>query len=73
MADPALAVPRWQTWFDKMPPDVQEELNQLKAAFRAGVVQGGKRRFAGVIVKHLTDQGLSTVGWNGVEAWLDRD
>lgn len=73
LEDPALTGPRWLTWFDKLPADVQAELNQLKAAFRGGLVTGGKRRFSTVIVKHLTEQGLSTVGWNGVEAWLDRD
>ena len=61
------------TWFDCLPEDVQSDLKQIKAAFRSGVLQRGRRHVARTISKHLKERGLSTIGYNGVDSWLTKD
>lgn len=56
-----------------LPDDIKAELNQIKDAYRSGVMQRARRPVAVTISRHLRERGISTVGPEGVENWLTRD
>lgn len=73
LGDDALKSSKAATWFDALPEDIQGELDQIKAAFKAGVVPRGRKTLARTISKHLNERGLSKIGHNGVDVWLAKD
>lgn len=58
------------TWFDRLPEDVQKELNDVKKAIHEGKVYGPRRVFARAIVQTCKDRGIRVCGVQGVETWL---
>lgn len=55
-----------------MPADARQELEEIKRQFRAGAIPTPRRTLARVIAKQLGDRGIYTIGFSGVEAWLQR-
>lgn len=59
-------------WIDNVPADARQELEEIKRQFRAGAIPTPRRTLARVIAKQLGDRGIYTIGFSGVEAWLQR-
>jgi len=58
-------------WHEKIAPEHLEELNAIKAAWRAGELGTRKKTLARNISTRLRERGISDIGSNGVIAWLD--
>ena len=58
-------------WHEKIAPEHLEELNEIKAAWRAGELGTRKKTLARNISTRLRERGISDIGSNGVIAWLD--
>jgi hypothetical protein len=57
-------------WHLKLPPDLLDELRQVKAAFEAGAMPKATRTgLAFALSKSLKARGID-IGHRGVEAWL---
>ena len=61
--------PGFVSWFQKLPPDVQEQLNQAKDGFDPTRHQ--KKAFAVAIMEAAKDRGWEISGVQGVLAWLN--
>jgi hypothetical protein len=71
------AAGRHNTWFDKLPPDVQAELNEAKLSFLRGEIvdQFGRMpfsRFAEMLSAELAEREIANIGRQGIENWLKR-
>ena len=58
-------------WHEKISPEHLEELNAIKAAWRAGELGTRKKTLARNISTRLRERGITDIGYNGVIAWLD--
>jgi hypothetical protein len=58
-------------WHEKIAPEHLEELNAIKAAWRAGELGTRKKTLARNISTRLRERGITDIGYNGVIAWLD--
>lgn len=70
LARTSASKPGFKTWFERLPPDVQEELDAVKKAYNPAVHQ--KRAYALAIMAAATERGWETSGVQGVIAWLNR-
>lgn len=61
------------SWHEKLAPEHREEVEAVKAAWRAGKIGTAKRTAARIISEKLRERGISTIGVQGVETWLERD
>ena len=73
----ASAVGRQKTWFDKVPADVQAELDEAKLSFLRGEIidQRGRMpvsRFAEMLSAELAEREIANIGRQGIENWLKR-
>ena len=59
-------------WYERVAPEHQETLAEIRRAYAAGEFGPSKRPVSKAISKYLNDHGISTVGHNGVELWLDQ-
>lgn len=57
-------------WFQRIPPEVLAELEALKREHREGKLAGTRTGLARTISNELLARGLSTIGPQGVIAWL---
>lgn len=62
--------PGSKTWFDRLPKDVQDELNVVKAAFTPVLHQ--KRSYCKAIIEAASERGWEISGVQGVIAWLGK-
>lgn len=62
--------PGFKSWFDRLPTEAQEELNQVRAQFNPKVHQ--KRAFANAVIEAAKERGWETSGIQGVLAWLNK-
>jgi hypothetical protein len=62
--------PGFKTWFDRLPDDVQRELEEAKSQFNPAIHQ--KRAYCKAIMEAARDRGWETAGIQGVIAWLTR-
>ena len=62
--------PGFRTWFQKLPADVQKELEQVRVAFNPSIHQ--KRSYARAVIEVARENGWEISGVQGVIAWLDR-
>lgn len=62
--------PGFKTWFDRLPPEAQAELLQVKKAFDHDVHQ--KNGYAHAIIECCRDRGWHVCGRQGVIDWLER-
>jgi hypothetical protein len=58
-------------WHERVAPEHQVELAAIKAAWRAGELGTRKRTLARDLSARMRKRGISTVGEQGVVAWLD--
>lgn len=61
------------SWYEKLSPEHREEVDSLKVAWRAGKIGTAKDTAARIISEQLNKHGISTIGKQGVLAWLERD
>jgi len=59
-----------ESWFSKLPPDVQQELTQVRAEFLAGQIEGTRTALARSIHTALSGRGLITVSRSEVMRWI---
>jgi len=57
-------------WYENVDAEHLEELNAIKAAWRAGELGTRKKTLARNISARLRERGISDVGEQGVIAWL---
>lgn len=57
-------------WYERCPPDVMRELDEIRDAWRAGDIESPKLTLARAISKTLQEMGM-TVGPQGVIRWLE--
>lgn len=75
----SLAANRRTSWFHQLPPDVYREIEGIKLRWLAGeFVDGNGRKatpnaIALAIADNLNERKLSTVGRQGVLAWLKQN
>lgn len=62
--------PGFATWFDRLPPDAKEQLEQVRSKFNHSVHQ--KRAFAKAIIEVAQEHGWPIAGVQGVERWLEK-
>jgi hypothetical protein len=67
---PSGKVPRW---YERVAPEHQATLAEIRRAYKAGELGPGKKPVAKGIARYLNDHGISTVGYNGVENWLEQE
>jgi len=66
-----------QTWFDKLPAEIQAELHETKLSYLRGEIidKRGRMpvsRFAELLSAELSERKIVTVGRQGIENWLKR-
>jgi len=60
-------------WIDRLPPDVQEQLLDVRRRFQAGEYGGASAREVGQLVSDAAaERGWSVAGWKEVSLWLRR-
>lgn len=64
--------PGFRTWFDRLPPEVQGELDAIRQQWQAGQTGHQKRALARAIVAEMQARELPVSGVQGVEHWLGR-
>ena len=57
-------------WYERLPPELLAELEEVKREYRAGTLKASKTGLAMTISTQLRLRGLSDVGRQGIEAWL---
>ena len=57
-------------WHERLAPEHQAELADLKAAWLAGELGDKKKTVARSISRRLKDRGICIIGCHGVIAWL---
>jgi hypothetical protein len=62
----------FRAWHETLPPKTREELEALRAKWRAGETGLKKRSMARAIVAELQARQLRVSGVQGVEDWLDK-
>lgn len=61
--------PGFATWFQRLPPDAQAELERVRKAFDHSLHQ--KRAYARAIIDAARERGWQISGLQGVIAWLE--
>ena len=59
-------------WHERVAPEHQAELAELKAAWQSGRLKVPKNTAARFIAAQLNERGISTVGTQGVKEWLGK-
>ena len=60
-------------WLERLPPDVQEQLLDVRRRFQAGEYGGASAREVGQLVSDAAaERGWSVAGWKEVSLWLRR-
>jgi hypothetical protein len=60
-------------WYRKIAAKHEQDVAELKAAWRAGKISFPLRTYARAISKHLRERKIATVGEQGVQSWLTKD
>jgi len=58
------------TWYDRLSPEMRDECDKIKAAFRAGEM-GTKTGLGFTLARVLKSRGID-IGHSGVISWLER-
>lgn len=66
----AKSKPGFSSWFGRLPPDAQAELEAVRAAFDPAVHQ--KLAYARAVIESCRKRGWETAGVQGVIAWLNK-
>lgn len=69
----AVGRPGYKPWYTRLPADVQQELAEVKAQFRAGLLTPQKNALARAVAEAIEGRGLPRPGIQAVVAWLKAD
>ena len=58
-------------WHLRIPAERLVELEEIRRQYLAGELDTPKRTLARAISESLNEEGISTVGFQGVETWLN--
>lgn len=58
-------------WYERVAPEHRATLTEIREAWRAGKLGDQKVPAVRHIVTYLQNNGIATIGRNGVTAWLD--
>jgi len=59
-------------WEDRVPPEHQAAIEEIRSAWRSGQIAGPLARIAKLISEELAKRNIATVGPQGVILWLKR-
>lgn len=62
--------PGFPPWFERLPPDAQSQLEQVREQFNRSIHT--KRAFAKAIIEVAKEHGWPVSGIQGVERWLEK-
>jgi hypothetical protein len=68
----AMPKPQSMRWFHRVSPEHAKTLAEISAAFTAGEFGTKKKPAFVAIAKYLNDQGITTVGHQGIREWLEK-
>jgi hypothetical protein len=60
-------------WHRRLPAEHEQEVLDLRTAYKAGKIALPLRTTARVISKLLRDRGIANIGEQGVQTWLKND
>ena len=60
------------TWYERLTPEQRDELDAIKAEWKAGELGTRKKTLARSLSDNMRARGISDVGLQGVITWLDR-
>ena len=60
-------------WYRRLPAEHEQEVLDLRAAYKAGKIPLPLKTTARVISKLLRERGIATIGEQGVLSWLKND
>lgn len=58
-------------WYETLPADIKAEVDDIKAAWKAGKLQASKTGLSASISKALAEHGIK-IGHLGVTRWLEK-
>ncbi len=59
------------SWWERVAPEHLAELSAIKAAWQSGELGTRKKTLARTISNNLRSRGISDIGTQGVQTWLD--
>jgi hypothetical protein len=59
-------------WHERVAPEHQAELEELKAAWKSGELKVPRNTAARFIAAQLRERGIATIGTQGVSEWLGK-
>lgn len=62
--------PGFPTWFERLPPDLQAALAEVREQFLAGDISSQQRAFAVAVAAEVADRGHPEPGVQAVLTWL---
>jgi hypothetical protein len=60
------------TWYERLAPEHREELDAIKAEWKAGELGSRKKTLARALAENMCVRGISDVGTQGVLTWLEK-
>jgi hypothetical protein len=62
--------PGFPTWFEKLPKDLQDALDDVRRRYESGDISSQQRPFALAIAAEVADRGFPEPGLQAVLIWL---
>lgn len=62
--------PGFPTWFDKLPKDLQDALDDVRQRYERGEITSQQKPFALAIAAEVADRGFPEPGTQAVLSWL---
>ena len=59
-------------WYERVAPEHQAELEELKAAWKSGGLKVPRNTAARFIAAQLRERGIANIGTQGVSEWLGK-
>lgn len=63
--------PGFRPWYVNLPAGLREEMEPLRAAYRAGELNRQKKATCIAISQVLAERGVPNISWQMVQRWLD--
>ena len=60
------------TWYERLAPEHRAELDAIKAEWKAGKLGSRRKTLARALAANMRSRGISSVGEQGVIAWLEK-
>jgi len=60
------------SWYERLAPEHREELDAIKAEWKAGELGTRKKTLARALAENMHARGISDVGLQGVLTWLEK-